>query len=202
MQLIVGLGNPGPEYAETWHNIGFGLVDRLFERSGTRRFRSESQASVAEVSLRGISVLLVKPVTFMNASGDAVRPLLDKYGEGKASNLIVACDDVALPFGSVRVRPRGSDGGQKGLRSIVNRIGGQEFCRVRMGIGPDHPLGDLADFVLSPVPRRLKVEVGEMIDKAADAVEVVLLEGVEKAMQMFNRRIKPEPDESEDRTSS
>lgn len=197
MWLIVGLGNPGPEYAETWHNVGFRLIDRLFERSGARRFRAESQAQVAEATVAGKKVLLAKPQTFMNLSGDAVKPLLAKYADGDHAKLIVGCDDVALPVGSIRVRPQGSDGGQKGLRSVTARIGGQDFCRVRMGIGPDHPIADLKDFVLSPIQRRLGSEVDLMIDKAADAVEVIIRDGVEQAMQLFNRRIKPETGTSE-----
>ena len=112
MKLIVGLGNPGREYEMTRHNLGFMLIDRLFERAGGRRFRLESNAQVAQVELAGQRVLLAKPETYMNLSGDAVRPLLDRHGEGLPANLIVASDDIALPFGMVRVRARGSAGGR------------------------------------------------------------------------------------------
>src|SRR5262245_32161483 len=114
MRVVVGLGNPGREYEETRHNLGFMLIDRLFERAGGRKFREESAAQVAQISLAGQPALLVKPLTFMNLSGDAVRPVLARYGEGDAANLIVLSDDVALPFGMIRIRPRGSAGGQKG----------------------------------------------------------------------------------------
>ncbi|MEK6302201.1 MAG: aminoacyl-tRNA hydrolase [Acidobacteriota bacterium] len=195
MKLIVGLGNPGVEYEATRHNLGFMLVDRLFERAGGRRFRTEMNAKTAEVALAGERVLLVKPQTFMNLSGDAAKPLLERYGEGDTANLIVASDEAALPFGMIRVRARGSAGGQKGLKSIIERLGSGEFARVRMGVKPDHPVSDLASFVLSKIPKRDRETLEDVLDRAADAVEVVLGEGVEHAMQRFNERVK-EPSEA------
>jgi PTH1 family peptidyl-tRNA hydrolase len=192
MKLIVGLGNPGREYEMTRHNLGFMLIDRLLTRAGGRRFRSESSAKVAEVTLAGQRVLLAKPQTYMNLSGDAVRPLLDRYGEGKPVNLIVASDDVALPFGMIRVRARGSAGGQKGLKSIIERLGTQEFARVRLGVKPDHPLDDLSRFVLSPIRNRDRAQLEETLERAVDAVTVILSEGVERAMARFNERVKSE----------
>jgi len=174
----------------TRHNLGFMLIDRLFSRAGGRRFRSESNAQVAEVTLADQRVLLAKPQTYMNLSGDAVRPLLDRYGEGQPANLIVASDDVALPFGMIRVRARGSAGGQKGLKSIIERLGSQEFARVRLGVKPDHPLDDLSSFVLSPIRKRDREQLDETIERAADAVTAVLTEGVERAMARFNERIR------------
>src|SRR4249920_1121264 len=172
MKLIVGLGNPGREYEMTRHNLGFMLIDRLHARAGGRRFRSESSAKVAEVELAAQRVLLVKPQTYMNLSGEAVRPLLDRYSEGKPANLLVASDDVALPFGMIRVRARGSAGGQKGLKSIIERLGTGEFARVRMGVKPDHPVSDLASFVLSKIPKRDREALEDVLDRAADAAEV------------------------------
>ena len=192
MKLIVGLGNPGREYEMTRHNLGFMLIDRLFTRGGGRRFRSESSAKVAEVTVAGQRVLLAKPQTYMNLSGDAVRPLLDRYGEGRPANLLVASDDVALPFGMIRVRARGSAGGQKGLKSIIERVGTQEFARVRLGVKPDHPLDDLSKFVLSPIRNRDREQLDETLERAVDAVTVILAEGVERAMARFNERVKSE----------
>lgn len=189
MKLIVGLGNPGREYEMTRHNLGFMLIDRLLTRAGGRRFRSESSAKVAEVALAGQRVLLAKPQTYMNLSGDAVRPLLDRYGEGEPANLLVASDDVALPFGMIRVRARGSAGGQKGLKSIIERLGTQEFARVRLGVKPDHPLDDLSRFVLSPIRNRDREQLEETLERAVDAVTVILSEGVERAMARFNERV-------------
>jgi PTH1 family peptidyl-tRNA hydrolase len=147
---------------------------------------------VAEVELVGQRVLLAKPQTYMNLSGDAVRPLLDRYGEGKTVNLLVASDDVALPFGMIRVRARGSAGGQKGLKSIIERLGTQEFARVRLGVKPDHPLDDLSRFVLSPIRNRDHALLEETLERAVDAVTVMLGEGVERAMARFNERVKSE----------
>jgi PTH1 family peptidyl-tRNA hydrolase len=192
MRLIVGLGNPGREYEMTRHNLGFMLIDRLFTRGGGRRFRSESSAKVAEVTLAGQRVLLAKPQTYMNLSGDAVRPLLDRYGEGQPANLLVASDDVALPFGMIRVRARGSAGGQKGLKSIIERVGTQEFARVRLGVKPDHPLDDLTKFVLSPIRNRDREQLDETLERAVDAVTVILAEDVGRAMARFNERVKSE----------
>ena len=190
MRVVVGLGNPGREYEDTRHNLGFMLVDRLFERAGGRKFRDDSGAKVAPITLAGQQALLVKPQTFMNLSGDAVRPLLDRYGEGSPSNLIVFSDDVALPFGMIRIRPRGSAGGQKGLKSIIERLGTQEFSRLRLGAAPDHPISDLTRFVLSRIPKREAETLGAMLDRATEAVDVIVSGGVERAMSLFNERVQ------------
>jgi peptidyl-tRNA hydrolase, PTH1 family len=190
MKLIVGLGNPGQKYEMTRHNLGFMLIDRLFERAGGYRFRSESEALVAQVDCAGERALLVKPQTFMNLSGNAVRPLLDKYGESAPASLIVACDDVALPFGMLRIRGRGSAGGQKGLQSIIERIGSQDFPRLRLGIKPQHAVGNLPDFVLSQIPKREHEQLEQMLDRAIGAIEAMIRNGVDQAMSLFNERVK------------
>ena len=196
MKLIVGLGNPGREYEETRHNFGFMLIDRLMARGFGRRFRDEMNAKVAEVTVASERVLLVKPQTFMNLSGDAVKPLLARYGEGNVANLIVASDEAALPFGMIRVRRRGSAGGQKGLKSIIDRLGSDQFARIRLGVKPGHPVGDLASFVLAPIPKRDRQLLDETLDRAVDAVEAMLTEGVERAMSRFNARVKEETGEA------
>lgn len=190
MKLIVGLGNPGPEYEMTRHNVGFMLIDRLFERANGRRFRNAANSKVAEITLADTRVLLAKPQTFMNLSGDSVRLLLDRYGSGDPDNLVVVSDEAALPFGMIRVRARGSAGGHNGLKSIIERLGTVEFARIRIGVQPDHPVEDLAGFVLSSIPRREHARLDEVLDTAADAVEVLLTEGVERAMARFNKRVK------------
>lgn len=189
MKLIVGLGNPGREYEMTRHNIGFLLVDKLFERAGARRFRSESNAKVVEVTLAGQRVLLAKPQTFMNSSGDPVRLLVERYAESDV-DLIVACDDAALPFGMIRVRARGSAGGHNGLKSIIERLGTRKFARVRFGVKPNHPVEDIVSFVLSPIPTRDREQLEQMLERGADAVTVILNEGVDRAMSRFNERVK------------
>jgi len=197
MKLIVGLGNPDREYECTWHNLGFRVINALAERLGIRRFRPECEAQVAPAHIGNEQVLLVRPQTYMNLSGNAVRPLLDKYGSEDPSELIVVCDDIALPLGMIRVRGRGSAGGQKGLKSVIEKLGTQQFGRVRLGIKPDHPVGDLADFVLSRIPRRQEDAVEQMIDTAVNAVEVVAVKGIGEAMQLFNRRVKSESEGDE-----
>jgi PTH1 family peptidyl-tRNA hydrolase len=192
MKLIVGLGNPDPEYEATWHNLGFRVIDALAERLGVRRFRSESEAQVAGAVLASEKVLLAKPQTYMNLSGNAVRPLVDRYGSGEPGDLIVVCDDIALPLGMIRVRGQGSAGGQKGLKSVIERLGTQQFGRVRLGIKPDHPVRDLAEFVLSRIPRKHNAAVAGMIDTAVNAVEIMAVKGIGEAMQAFNRRVKLE----------
>jgi peptidyl-tRNA hydrolase, PTH1 family len=195
MKLIVGLGNPGQKYEMTRHNLGFMLVDRLFEKANGHRFRSEANAEVAQIDFAGERVLLVKPQTYMNLSGNAVRPLLDKYGESVTANVIVACDDVALPFGMLRIRGRGSAGGQKGLQSIIERLGSQDFPRIRLGIKPEHAIGNLPDFVLSQIPRREHQQLELLLERAIDAVEAIIKNGVERAMSLFNERVKEENSE-------
>jgi PTH1 family peptidyl-tRNA hydrolase len=199
MRLIVGLGNPGPEYETTWHNLGFLLIDRLAARVGGCKFRAQAEARLAEVTLAGHRVLLVKPQTYMNLSGNSVGRLLDLFGEGNTANLLVACDDVALPIGMIRIRPAGSAGGQKGLKSILDRLGSQEVARVRLGIKPDHPVSDLVKYVLSPIPKRWRDQVDEMIGQAADAVELILARGLQEAMGAFNHRVSPDVDAVENR---
>jgi PTH1 family peptidyl-tRNA hydrolase len=188
MKLIVGLGNPGREYEDTRHNLGFMLIDRLMQRAGGRKFRRELQSEVAEVTLAAQRVALAKPLTYMNLSGDAVKPLLERYGEGSAANLIALSDDVILPLGMIRIRPRGSAGGQKGLKSIIDRLATQEFTRLRLGVGPDHQIEDISDFVLSPFRRRDREPLDLMLERGADAVESILTDGVERAMALFNER--------------
>src|SRR5262245_43310107 len=190
MKLIVGLGNPGREYEATWHNLGFMLIDRLLEEGQSRRYRTEAEASVATSEIRGERILLVKPQTFMNLSGNAVRALLDRYGESEPSNLLVTVDDIALPLGMIRVRGDGSAGGHNGLKSIIERLGTHQFARLRMGIKPDHPVDEMADYVLSRISKRNRELVDEMVERAREAVEVIVVDGVERAMSLFNQRIK------------
>jgi PTH1 family peptidyl-tRNA hydrolase len=195
MKLIVGLGNPGQKYEMTRHNLGFMLVDKVFEKAGGYRFREEAKAQVSQVDFAGERVLLVKPQTFMNLSGNAVRPLLDKYCEGDTRQLIVACDDVALPFATIRVRGRGSAGGQKGLQSIIERLGSQDFPRLRLGIKPEHAVENLPDFVVSQIPKRDYEQLQQVLERACEALEVILKDGVERAMSLFNERVKADVSE-------
>jgi PTH1 family peptidyl-tRNA hydrolase len=194
MRLIVGLGNPGPEYAWTPHNLGFLAVDRLAELAGARVERPESRSLLGFGSLCGQEIALAKPHTFMNASGLAVRGLLERL-ELDASSLLVLYDDVALPWGMIRVREHGTAGSHNGMKSVVGALSTMEFLRVRLGVQPEHPVGDLADYVLRPMRRAQLEAAAEMIDQAAEAVQVILRDGPQRAMALFNRRIaSPEAD--------
>lgn len=194
-RLIVGLGNPGLQYAWTPHNLGFLAADAIAERAGIRIERPEAKSLVGLGSIAGCEVALAKPQTMMNLSGFAVRDLLERLG-GTPADLIVLYDDVALPWGMLRVRERGTAGGHNGLKSIIGSLGTNEFARVRMGVQPDHPIGDLAGYVLHPM-RKAELEIAsEMTEQAADAVEAILKDGAAHAMNRFNQRVS-EPGELE-----
>ncbi|HVF47158.1 MAG TPA: aminoacyl-tRNA hydrolase [Pyrinomonadaceae bacterium] len=183
--LIVGLGNPGLEYAKTRHNLGFMLVDVLAGRLQTTVKRSECRALVGRAELDDRTVELAKPQTYMNLSGEAVNCLLAKEGRS-VERLIVVSDDLALPFGTIRIRPKGSHGGQNGLRSIIDRLKTQEFIRLRIGIGPEHPVSDAKGFVLENFSKRDAETLEKILEESADAVQAVIVDGVDTAMGRFN----------------
>jgi PTH1 family peptidyl-tRNA hydrolase len=183
--LIVGLGNPGPEYAKTRHNLGFMLVDLLAEGFQTQVKRTECRSMIGRAVFDNHLVELAKPQTYMNLSGEAVNCLLAKP-ERTRERLIVISDDLALPFGSIRVRPRGSHGGQNGLRSIIDCLGTQEFTRVRIGIQPEHPVSDASRFVLENFARGDAKTLENILDESASAVKMIITDGVDAAMARFN----------------
>jgi PTH1 family peptidyl-tRNA hydrolase len=185
--LIVGLGNPGPEYELTPHNLGFRAVDMLAARHGIRVSRKEAAALVGLGKIGSSPVIAAKPQTYMNVSGPSVGALLEKYELGP-ENLVLVYDELALPWMNVRVRPKGSPAGHNGVESVARSLGTTEFARVRLGIHPGHPIGDGAKFVLSPIGRAQWKELDEMLEQAALAVESIIAEGVDKAMAKFNRR--------------
>jgi peptidyl-tRNA hydrolase, PTH1 family len=196
MRLIVGLGNPGPEYAWTPHNLGFLGVDAVAERARIRVERPEAKSLVGLGQLAGQEIALAKPHTMMNLSGLAVRDLLERFECGP-EGMVVLYDDVALPWGMLRVRERGSAGSHNGLKSIIGTIGSSDFPRVRMGIQPDHPVGDLAAYVLRPM-RKGDLEIAaEMAEQAAEAVELIITRGIADAMNRFNRRVAPPGEKDE-----
>ena len=192
MKMITGLGNPGTEFQQTPHNLGFMAVDLLAREGGVELAHREAQALTAAACLEGHEVLLAKPQTYMNLSGMAVARLLEKYGL-EVSDLIVLVDDAALPLGSLRIRLRGSAGGHNGLKSIIGALNSNEFVRVRMGIGGDEPIGDMVSYVLGRFHRSDLESVSEMLSLACEAVHVILREGSQKAMNRFNRRVSPQP---------
>ncbi len=186
MWLIVGLGNPGPRYEWTRHNCGFFVIDELARRARRVVRTSECQALTTRAQLGGQEVLLAKPQTFMNLSGVAVAGLKAKYEIADAANVLVISDELALPFGTIRIRPKGSAGGQNGLKSVIAKLGTQDFPRVRLGIAPDHPVANASEFVLSELPRKDRDALAEMAARAADAVEALLTTGIVDAMSKYN----------------
>lgn len=189
MKLIVGLGNPGYEYHLSPHNMGFMAVDRLAEDCGVEIGRREGQALTASTEIEGERVVLAKPQTYMNLSGMAVARLLEKH-ELPVSDLLVLVDDVDLPLGMLRIRPCGSAGTHNGLKSVIGSIQADDFGRVRMGVQPALAKDDLVSYLLGPLRRAELEVVTEMLDRACEAVRVILKEGVPAAMNRFNRRVR------------
>jgi PTH1 family peptidyl-tRNA hydrolase len=194
MRLIVGLGNAGLRFAWTPHNLGFLALDRIAERAGMRVERPEAKSLMGFGKCAGQEVVLAKPQTMMNLSGLAVRDLLERL-ECAPQDLIVLYDDVALPWGMLRIRERGTAGGHNGLKSVIGAVGSTEFPRVRMGVQPDHAVGDLATYVLHPMNKADLEMAAEMTEQAADAVELILTQGTAQAMNRFNRRVSPPGEE-------
>ncbi|MBP3957776.1 aminoacyl-tRNA hydrolase [Gemmata sp. G18] len=201
MKLIVGLGNPGPKYAGTRHNVGFDVIDYLAAGPGVGAFREKFEALVAEMKEGDETVLLVKPLTFMNLSGRAVRAILDFY-KVPVENVLVVCDDFNLPLGKLRVRTKGSHGGQNGLRNIQEQLGTDGYTRLRMGVGQP-AVGDAVDHVLSKFKPGERAAVEDAIAGAAQAGLVWVRQGAEACMNKFNggddkekpkKEKKPKPD--------
>src|SRR5271169_7061293 len=188
MRLIVGLGNPDPEYQWTPHNLGFMAVDELANRGGIRVSRPEAKALVGRGKLGGEEILLAKPQTYMNLSGISVKELLAKY-ELQPADLLVLFDERDLPWSMIRIGERGSPGTHNGAKSVTSSVGTQEFPRLRLGCGPDHPVSDLAAYVLRPMKKSDLEVAAEMVASAGAAVELLLKEGLDAAMNKFNRRV-------------
>jgi len=187
MFLVAGLGNPGEEYALTPHNLGFLTLDRLAERHGIRVNRKDSKALAGVGEIDGRPVMLAKPQTFMNLSGASLGPLMEKHSIGP-ERLVVVYDELDLGWRALRIKPRGSAAGHKGMKSVIASLKTSDIVRVRLGIYPGHPVEDGAEFVLAPFRRSQIQELDEFIGYAADAVRAIIAEGVEKAMTKFNRR--------------
>ena len=186
---MVGLGNPGPEYERTPHNLGFLTIDRLALSNGIRVDRKDSKALLGVGAWSGKPLLLAKPQTFMNVSGPSVKALMEKH-EVPVSNLIVVYDELDLPWTGLRIRPKGSAAGHNGAGSVISSLGTMDFARVRLGINPGHKIGNGAKFVLEPFKKAQMQDLDELLDHAARAVESIIAEGVEKSMTKFNRRAR------------
>ena len=187
MYLIVGLGNPGTEYEWTRHNVGFLLIDKLAADAGVTVKRRECRSLVGSGVIEGQRSKLVKPHTFMNLSGEALGCLIAKEELAEiGESLIIISDDLALPFGTIRLRARGSGGGHNGLKSIIAALGTNEFIRLRIGIQPEHPVSEAKKFVLDEFAAAERRALKEILDRSAEAVRTVLRDGLAKAMSLYN----------------
>ena len=195
MFLVAGLGNPGEEYANTPHNMGFMVVDRLAEMHQIRVNRRDSRALAGVGQIAGHEVMLAKPQTFMNLSGTSLQPLMEKHSL-TAGDLILVYDELALPWTGLRIKPRGSSAGHNGADSVIRELGTTDFTRVRLGIHPGHPLRSGVDYLLSPFKRAQWKELEQLVADGADAVVSIIAEGVEKAMTRFNRRAQGSNEEA------
>lgn len=188
MKMIVGLGNPGREYEHTRHNVGFDVISALAEKLeiSAGMWKAEHRAHTARGMIGGEKVILVKPQTFMNLSGEAVRELNDYYKLGGVSDIIVISDDVAIPTGNIRIRMKGSSGGHNGLKNIILHMGSEDFVRVRVGVGDSG--GDMVGHVLGHFSSGDAKKMSDAYKKAADAVCCIVTDGADVAMNRFNTR--------------
>ena len=189
MFLIAGLGNPTGKYDKTRHNIGFMLIDELADKYNIGVDTLQHKAKIGKGVIEGQKVILAKPQTFMNLSGESIRELADYYKLNPETDIIIISDDIALPPGYIRVRPKGSAGGHNGLKNIIAMLGTEEFMRVRIGVGEKPPRMDLADYVLGHFPPEERENIKEGLAQGVAAVEVLLKGDIENAMNLFNRKV-------------
>jgi PTH1 family peptidyl-tRNA hydrolase len=187
MKLVVGLGNPGKKYESTRHNVGFDVAERLGQQWSAGRRREKNQGEITEASIAHQAVGIVRPLTFMNLSGQCVQPLRDFYKLDNA-DILVICDDFQLPLGQLRFRSKGSAGGQKGLADILKRCGGQDVPRLRIGIGEPPPQWDVADYVLSKFTKDEAETMAAAVNRAASAVVDWVEHGIDYCMNQYNTK--------------
>lgn len=193
MKLIIGLGNPGNEYKWTRHNVGFEAIDKLAYDFNINVNKNKFKAIYGEGIIHGEKVLLIKPLTYMNLSGECVRDFLNFYKDLDISDIMVICDDINLPLGAIRIRKKGSDGGQNGLKNIIYQLGSDNFPRIRIGIGQKPEHFTLANFVLSKFNKDEEVDIVKGITYATEAIEIFIKDrdnGLSNAMNKFNKKIK------------
>jgi PTH1 family peptidyl-tRNA hydrolase len=184
--IVVFLGNPGPKYSGTRHNVGFMTAEVLSKKAGVKIDRLKYKALTGTYDLRGQKAFLMKPQTYMNLSGDAVRDAM-RFFKAPLERVLVISDDVSLPVGKLRIRRSGSSGGQKGLKDIIEKCGGEGFPRIKIGVGePPHPDYDLADWVLSTFTPGEAPLIAEATQKAVQAIETIIIDGIDKAMNLYN----------------
>lgn len=188
MYVIAGLGNPKKEYENTRHNVGFDAVDLLADRHGIRVNETRHRGLVGKGIIAGQKVILLKPLTYMNLSGESIRDVVQYYKLDPSAQLVVLCDDINLDPGVLRIRKKGSAGGHNGLKNIIAQLGRDDFCRVRIGVGSKPEGYDLADYVLGHFGRAEKQVMQEAVGRACDAVETILADGPDAAMNRFNAK--------------
>jgi len=190
VKVVLGLGNPGPEYERTRHNVGWWVVDHLADVWRFDGWKKDGQSRVTAGTVAGTRVRLLKPQTYMNLSGAALRPYLRRETWHASKDLLVVVDEVALPVGAYRIRASGSSGGHNGLKSVEGALGSQEYARLRIGVGPEDPArrGDLADYVLSDFGKREAATVTGLLPDLAQVVETWLREGADAAASRHNRQ--------------
>jgi peptidyl-tRNA hydrolase, PTH1 family len=188
VKLIVGLGNPGIEYQFTPHNLGFLTIDRIANNLGIEVRNRQCRALTARATIAGEPVILAKPETYMNLSGISVVDLVQEHQVDVTRDLIVIYDELDLPLGAIRIRQRGSSAGHNGMESILGNLGTDEFLRIRLGVAPEHKVTDGAKYLLTPFRKAQEEAVDEMLDVAVQAVEVIIKDGPDAAMNRFNRK--------------
>ena len=192
MYIIAGLGNPEKKYFGSRHNVGFSVIDALSGKYGIELTETKFKAAFGKGRIGTERVILVKPLTYMNLSGEAIRPLCDYFKVDPTTDLIVISDDVELDVGNLRIRPKGSHGGHNGLKNIIAQLGNSDFCRVRVGVGKKPKEYDMVDWVLGHFQGEDEVAIKESVSRAADAVVEIMENGVDSAMNLFNGMAKKE----------
>jgi PTH1 family peptidyl-tRNA hydrolase len=187
--LLIGLGNPGREYRDTRHNLGFMVIDRLIVRLNAQGMKVQSKAIVTTATYEGRKIILAKPQTYMNLSGQSAQGLLNFY-KLPVENMLIAHDDLDIPFGAIRIRPKGGPGGQGGMASTIEQLGTKDFPRLRLGIGRPPGRMDPADYVLQNFSREEMKFLSEIVDRAADAALTFVMDGLNKAMNKYNGSIE------------
>ena len=188
MYVIAGLGNPSKKYENTRHNVGFDVIDALAEKYGIQVIWRRHKALVGHGYMEGEKIVLVKPQTFMNLSGESIREVIDYYKVDVQTELLVVCDDISLDLGQLRIRKKGSAGGHNGLKNIITHLGTENFCRIRMGVGNKPEGYDLADYVLGHFTGAERKNMDESVELAVEAAFTVIKEGPDASMNRFNAK--------------
>ena len=188
MFIVAGLGNPGRKYENTRHNVGFMVIDETANRHHIQVTEKKHKALIGKGMIGGEKVILVKPQTFMNLSGESIREIIDYYKIEEKTELIVISDDISMDVGAVRIRKKGSAGGHNGLKNIILHLGHDEFQRIKIGVGEKPEGYDLVDYVLGHFDKEESEQIAESVKSAAEAIAVMITDGADEAMNRFNKK--------------